>query len=155
MMEKIISVLVFCFLFSSCGKEEELNRSGVLVNFKLELNGRDSDLQSLYHFEEFTEPRNSGEYLGAAGLLIFNAGYDDYAQIELKAFDLSCRHEGNASVRVKANSDRKAVCPVCKSEYSLTERGRCMSGPALDKFLWQYSVLRENAANNIFVVRSY
>ena len=150
---KIIAFLLVIFSFISCGDEEQNNPSGMRVNFRLELNGRDDKLKNLYSYEVYTSPRIDGEYVGVSGLLVFNYGIDNDFSPLLFAYDLCCPHEDNPMTKVTPNAQMKAVCGKCKSEYDLINAGIVISGPSKRR-LWSYPVSKEYPYNGIFHIRN-
>lgn len=109
---KLFSLLIFIFLLPSCEKEESrYTLPYARVYFRIDINGRDSDLTHFSH-KTFTKPNTAAESVGYAGLLVFR----DYNG-DIFAYDLACPYEKDKNIQVKPNSSGHAVCPQCDSEY--------------------------------------
>ncbi|GAB6010483.1 hypothetical protein [Viscerimonas tarda] len=140
-MKTGILIPVFSLLLFSC-ENEERNPSGSYVNFRVNLNGVDNRLAIYHHSETYRIPRNCGEAVGLAGLLIFNSGFDFNASPELRAYDLACPYESSSTVRVVPNKDGQAICEKCQSVYDLQSGGVRLSGPESPvKRLYNYAVI--------------
>lgn len=125
-MNRIKFILIISLLLSlfSCVKEEEIYTIPyAYVNFKININGLDSDLTH-FSYKTFTEGRTIGESTGFAGLLIFRDSNGD-----IFAFDLCCPHERSKDVRIVPSDNGEATCPICKRKYIFwTGTGHCVQG---------------------------
>ncbi|NDW18402.1 hypothetical protein D0T53_05655 [Dysgonomonas sp. 216] len=150
-MKLYIPVILFLStLLFSCGEEElDYTIPRARVYFRVELSGRDNALKNQGHYEVFTEGRGDGEYIyvGYSGLIIFNHGLDD--DYPLAAYDRCCPNEDSKTITVTPNTQGKAVCNKCKSEFSLYT-GQCLSGPAKER-LQSYRVRRGTSQYEDFV----
>jgi len=125
-------ISIILLLIASCAKEEDYSGGGP-VRFRIELNGRDSDLNGMYNYKKFESPRLSGERTGKSGLLVFYSSFDAERNIPvLSAFDIACPYDGDVQGGKIGNPDDNynVTCNRCKSVYSLTSGGRVESGPA-------------------------
>lgn len=128
----LVSLLFLILWLTGCVEEESYSGGGP-VRFRIELNGRDSDLNGMYNYKRFESPRLSGERTGKSGLLVFYSGFDAGRDIPvLTAFDLACPYDGDIQGGKIGNPDDSyhVTCSKCKSVYSLTTGGRVESGPA-------------------------
>ena len=124
-MKTVISaVLLFFLLFSSsCKSDNPYNIPYVLVNLYVYPNTVDSDL-GVSRYKYFSQ-------VGYRGILVYRMGSDQFL-----AYDRACTFDSDntkAIVAVDA-SGLLAVCPVCGSEFLLTD-GYPFKGPAKNPLL--------------------
>lgn len=127
---RIILLSLFVSLLWACGEEEDENMlpaEAVYFEFNLQI---DNVLRTPGNYKEYVKgsyPTSWGQYLGHGGLLVVRGLFDE--EISFKAYDLSCPHEKNPNIRVKASNDKGivATCEKCGRVYDLLNDGRVSS----------------------------
>lgn len=140
MKPHIIIVLLSVIILSSCDKGTVNQRSPIPdmpVSYTLNILRDAPILNSPGGYIEVTTPDKINQYLGYGGLLIF-CGFDN----RYYAYDLSCPHEHDRNVKIRASMAGVAECDSCKSVFDIGfGSGFTNSGPS--KYpLRQYTVTR-------------
>lgn len=144
MNKNIILLFIILLAFSSCGDENPrytIPRSPVY--FLVNINLQDPELSAAGgSYKTFTRPRLDKEQVGFGGLLIVHGDIEG----TLYAYDLACPKEDSKSALIQPQKGGvTAICPTCKSEYSiLLGTGHVMSGPAKEP-LQRYRVIPEGS----------
>ncbi len=113
MKSRNIYLLLFISLtILSCMKEESFFTVPYSrVNFRVDLNGVDSDLTP-FSFKTFERARYVNEYTGFGGLLIFRS-----VEGKIFAYDLACPHEDDKNTLVEPRNNGTAYCNKCGTTY--------------------------------------
>ena len=121
-MKKILLISLFVCLAFSCEDEIYSPIPWAPVNFKLSLNGEDSELNGSLSYKIFTQRRFDTDRFGYGGLLVINAMGTSIHN--LKAYDLCCPVEVDPNVRVQPEaSGLTATCPKCGEVYNISSNG--------------------------------
>lgn len=93
-------------------------------------------------YKTFTTPRLDKEQLGFGGLLVVHGDVEG----TLYAYDLACpKEDSRSSLVVPQPGGVTAICPTCKTHYSiLLGTGHVMSGPS-EEPLQRYRAIAEGA----------
>ena len=152
---EFILALSFCFFFFACGEEEENNMYGKEVFFEVDARsgGPDNNLNSAGHYKTFEQPRKAKDRgLGLGGLLVVCSGeiLEGSSFYYLYAYDLACPHERVAHVKIKPQTNMRAKCPECESEYDLFS-GRVLSGKSQNNLV-RYQARPESQTPGVFII---
>lgn len=153
MLKKIIhiavSLLALLPAVSLTGCGDEINNDRIPA-MPVDINLSSAGLWATYgiggigmyrYFIKGEEPSNfpwlATTYTGFGGVLLVGVDAAAYFQNDAwpympKAYDMACPVEADASVRVYVDENSfEAVCPMCKSRYTLYSGGGPVSGEAL------------------------
>lgn len=124
-MKRILSCLLL-LLVLSCSKINESNVPYYRVYMELDLRYQDKDLVGLLNHKIYTTPRNAGEAIGYAGIVVVS-GFDG----TYYAFDLCCPHEAEKSTKIVPDNTGYAKCPKCGTTYDIAYgSGMPSNGPS-------------------------
>ena len=95
----------------------------LFVRLYLDTNLEDKALRIVSGYKTYTRANidynPNLEGIGYGGILVVHAIDDQFY-----AFDLSCPYEADRNIRIEVDeSSHVAVCPVCKTEYSVFSYG--------------------------------
>lgn len=142
MKKNLIISLLLVLPFFSCGDEEprySVPRSNVY--FIVNINIQDKELNAPGgSYKTFTKPRLAKEEVGFGGLLVVHGDVEG----TLYAYDLACpKEDSRSSLIVPQKGGVTAICPTCKSEYSIMlGTGHVISGPS-EEPLQRYRVFAD------------
>lgn len=150
---KTLFIAAICLVFFSCGDEEaDYTIPWSEVNFQINLNSLDKDLNAGGAWKIFTTPRLASDICGYSGLLVLNSGllYEDNYTSILYAYDICCPYEKVRSTVVAPSEDGiTAQCPKCKTVYQLLNNGRVQSGVGSER-LQPYRVYFDRNSPGIY-----
>jgi hypothetical protein len=131
MTKKLFATFLLLAMVLSCGEEAYRNTIPYArVNFIINLNGADHELNNLLAFKVYTDEdrRRNDDRMGYAGLLVVTG-----AEGMLYAYDCCCPFEDSKEVRVEPDSNGTARCSHCGSIFrTIFGLGTPESGPATE-----------------------
>ncbi|MDO5571529.1 MAG: hypothetical protein Q4F97_08740 [Bacteroidales bacterium] len=111
-MKRFYAYLVLVLLAFACDDTSESVIPSYRVYLELNLNIYTS-LKTQGGYELITKRPNESSYIGYGGVLVVCTYDGNYY-----AYDLACPYDKNPGIKLNINSEMKAVCNKCGSEFN-------------------------------------
>lgn len=144
MKQKVISILILLVVGVACTKETN-SIPDYRVRLSLDTDLEDKALRIVTGYKTYTRSNidynPNFEAVGFGGVLVVHAVDEHFY-----AFDLACPYEANPSVRIEVDElSLVAVCPNCKTEYSVFSYGGLGAPNGVGKeYLKKYQVFAKD-----------
>lgn len=152
----ILTIFVFCLISVGCENENH-NAFYARVDFRVNIDALDYDLNGALNTKTFTSRRPGSPHVGLGGLLVVRSPLlrDGYTNLlDLYAYDLACPHEANANIRVTPDKNGKAKCEKCGSVFNIIGSGNVESGPSKNRLVSYPVYYRPNEQGLVFHILS-